>query len=34
MELFTWKAVKEGLDVGIKSVMPTFELVEQIKGIN
>ncbi len=32
MELFTWKAVKEGLDVGIKSVMPTFELVEQIKG--
>jgi glycerophosphoryl diester phosphodiesterase len=32
MELFTWDAVKGGLDAQIKSAMPTGDILEKIKG--
>ena len=32
MELFTWDAVKQGIDAGIKSAMPTGSILRQIKG--
>lgn len=32
MELFTWDAVKEGIDAGIKSSMPTGSILDTIKG--
>ena len=32
MELFTWDAVKEGIDAKIKSPMPTASILGKIKG--
>lgn len=32
MELFTWGAVKEGVAANIKSAMPTYDILAQIKG--
>lgn len=32
MELFSWKAVLEGLNAHIKSAMPTFGILKEIKG--
>ncbi len=32
MELFTWDAVKNGIQAGIKSSMPTGSILKQIKG--
>ena len=32
MELFTWEAVQKGLKAGIKSAMPTGELIERFDG--
>ncbi len=32
MELFTWEAVKEGISAGIKSSMPTGNILNKIKG--
>jgi hypothetical protein len=32
MELFSWEAVKEGVEAGILSAMPTFDIVVRLRG--